>query len=312
MNKLLKNTMLICVSLFVLTGQVIADSLSSANKEYDAGNYAIAAELFIPLAQQGNVLAQLRLGAIYESGKGVAQDYNEAAKWYRFAAMQGSTDAQVILAGMLLVGSGVLQDYKEAERLIRLAVEKGDGNAQCVLGVMYYSGKGVPKDIVLAYMWESIAVSNLGVTQRSGDALSLQEIKSIEKKEQRVSPEDMNTLLLKASKQYAEYSQKTIASREVVDKESEDVGTSLLHIVGMPTIAEVRLHKYSTEAEAALRQVDEINSVSNTLTSQPLLGANVDAATQQRDLIAKSMTAQQIAEAKELARKCTANEYKGC
>jgi ribosomal protein S6 len=31
-----------------------------------------------------------------------------------------------------------------------------------------------------------------------------------------------------------------------------------------------------------------------------------------RDSIAKNMTAQQIAEAQELARKCTANKFKGC
>jgi TPR repeat protein len=37
-------------------------------------------------ADQGDVEAQLSLGGFYESGKGVAQDYCESARYYRMAA----------------------------------------------------------------------------------------------------------------------------------------------------------------------------------------------------------------------------------
>jgi uncharacterized protein len=40
--------------------------------------------------------------------------------------------------------------------------------------------------------------------------------------------------------------------------------------------------------------------------------AGRDAAIEQRDAIATRMTAKQIAKARELARKCTANKFKGC
>ena len=62
MNKLLKQVLLVCVCLFALTGQAIADSLSDANREYDAGKYAKAAKLFKPLAEHGDAGAQTNLG----------------------------------------------------------------------------------------------------------------------------------------------------------------------------------------------------------------------------------------------------------
>ena len=45
-------------------------------------------------AESGDVEAQYLLGRSYDKGKGVAQDYKEAAKWYKKAAEHGSADAQ--------------------------------------------------------------------------------------------------------------------------------------------------------------------------------------------------------------------------
>ncbi len=42
-------------------------------------------EELLSLAEQGNPTAQYRLGVMYDSGYGVAQDYAEAMKWYRRA-----------------------------------------------------------------------------------------------------------------------------------------------------------------------------------------------------------------------------------
>jgi TPR repeat protein len=55
-------------------------------------------------------------------------------------------------------GQGVKQDSAEAFRLFQKGSEKfGFPPAQHNLGAMYYQGKGVPKDLVLAYMWISLA-----------------------------------------------------------------------------------------------------------------------------------------------------------
>lgn len=71
MNKLLKHMLLLCLCLFALTGQAMADSLSDAKHAYDAGDYEIAAKLYSPLAKNGNAEAQYNLGVMYRAGRGV-------------------------------------------------------------------------------------------------------------------------------------------------------------------------------------------------------------------------------------------------
>ena len=52
-------------------------------------------------ADAGDARAQYGVGAIYGEGRGVPQDYGEAAKWYRLAVGQGYGPAQINL-GVLL------------------------------------------------------------------------------------------------------------------------------------------------------------------------------------------------------------------
>ena len=51
-------------------------------------------QLWLKKAEQGLADAQFNLGVFYNHGRGVSQDYNEAAKWYRKAAEQGLADAR--------------------------------------------------------------------------------------------------------------------------------------------------------------------------------------------------------------------------
>ena len=50
---------------------------------FDAGDYATAAQEFKKAAEQGDAIAQFNLGAMYDTGKGVTEDKQEAVKWYR-------------------------------------------------------------------------------------------------------------------------------------------------------------------------------------------------------------------------------------
>jgi TPR repeat protein len=68
---------------------------------------------------QGRALAQGNLGYMYDTGKGVPQDYAEAMKWYRLAAEQGVAKAQNNLGYMYDKGRGVSQDYVEAVKWYR-------------------------------------------------------------------------------------------------------------------------------------------------------------------------------------------------
>src|SRR3981081_742616 len=57
-------------------------------------------------ADQGDAVAQNKLGMMYEKGQGSSQDYSEAVHWYRKAADQGYAEAQFNLGGMYYRGMG--------------------------------------------------------------------------------------------------------------------------------------------------------------------------------------------------------------
>ena len=93
------------------------------------GDFATALKEWKPLAAQGDAAAQSNLGYMYENGRGVAQDYKEAARLYGLAAAQGHASAQFNLGVMYDNGQGVAQDYKEAARLFGLAAAQGNQDA---------------------------------------------------------------------------------------------------------------------------------------------------------------------------------------
>lgn len=66
---------------------------------------------------------------MYSEGKGVAQEYAEAVKWYRLAAAQGDASAQNNLGAMYDNGRGVAQDYILAYMWFNLGGALGDANA---------------------------------------------------------------------------------------------------------------------------------------------------------------------------------------
>ena len=69
-------------------------------------------------ADQGNADAQNNLGAMYDNGQGVPQNYAEAVKWFRLAADQGHAIAQNNLGLMYAKGQGVPQNYAEAREVV--------------------------------------------------------------------------------------------------------------------------------------------------------------------------------------------------
>jgi hypothetical protein len=101
----------------------------------------------------GDGKAEYELGEKYFEGKGVPQDYTEAAKWLRKAAEQGNALAQVGLGSMYYQGIGVPQDYTKAAKWFHRAAEQGNADAQVELGHMYYLGIGVPLDYTKAAEW---------------------------------------------------------------------------------------------------------------------------------------------------------------
>ena len=159
MNKTLSKLILVG-SLMLGYGSSYAESFGEGLDAAISGNYSQALSIWRPLAQQGNMDAQMGLGNLYFNGDGVSKNYKEAAKWWRKSAEQGHSGAQFNLATLYDRGEGVLQDYKEAVKWYRLSAANGFTSAQFNLGGMYDKGLGVPSSKVFAHMWWNIAASD--------------------------------------------------------------------------------------------------------------------------------------------------------
>jgi TPR repeat protein len=123
-------------------------------------DYAEAAKLMRQAADQGHAEAQATLGALYQSGRGVLQDYGQAAAWFRKSAEQGFPFGQLFLGVLLSEGhQGVPKDDIEAAMWFRRAAEQGNALAQVWLADAYHAGRGVPQDWSEAYFWYKVASS---------------------------------------------------------------------------------------------------------------------------------------------------------
>ena len=121
--------LLIVAALLSLSGPGVAGPYEEGYDAHNRQDYATALRLWRPLANQGHVLAQVMLGAMYFWGQGVPQDYAEAASWSRKAADQGHALAQRNLGAHYYDGQGVPQDYLQAHKWFNLAAAGGNKDA---------------------------------------------------------------------------------------------------------------------------------------------------------------------------------------
>ena len=169
--KILRATLTAALLMLVLARAALAGPFEDAIAAYEAGDYATALQLFRPLADQGDVKAQYRLGVMYFHGLGVEQEYAEALNWLRKAADQGDAEAQTGLG--LLYNTGAresssawmrerigIRNAAEAVKWFRRAADQGNVTAQVLLGGMYLDGEGVPEDFVAAHMWYDLAAAH--------------------------------------------------------------------------------------------------------------------------------------------------------
>ena len=74
---------------------------------------------------------------MYALGHGVAEDDEEAVRWFRKAAAQELAMAQYSMGLVYANGGGVRKDAEEAARWFRKAAEQGYAQAQHRLGVQH-------------------------------------------------------------------------------------------------------------------------------------------------------------------------------
>lgn len=90
---------------------------------------------------------------MYHTGRGVAQDFLVAARWYRIAADKGNASAQENLGILYEAGKGVEKDDHLAVLLYLKAANQGSVKSQFRLGVMSEDGRGTPQDNSQAEKW---------------------------------------------------------------------------------------------------------------------------------------------------------------
>ena len=143
-----------------------ADLLLELALGYDERHDARAADTYRAAAGQGVGVAELRLGALYETGDGVAQSYADAHTHYQHAIDLGVEEANLRLGLLYLEGWGVPRDPESAVTHIQRAAVAGYQPAQQVLSDMYFAGVGTSADLKKALEWAERAASG-----RSPDAL---------------------------------------------------------------------------------------------------------------------------------------------
>jgi TPR repeat protein len=149
------------LSVFILllcAGLSAGADLESAKRAYQQEDYASALKGFTVLAEKGNAEAQVLLGRMYLTGRGVAKDPDAALRWFKAAAAQGNADGEFLLGSMYLLPRS---DTAEGLKWMRLAAEQGNQDAQMLLGKSYMDGlPALPRDPIQGEMWLRLAAKD--------------------------------------------------------------------------------------------------------------------------------------------------------
>ena len=97
-----------------LRGETVSDPLASYRQQ----------------AEKGFPEAQYQLGLVYQLGKGVTPNPQEAFEWYLAAARQGLAEAQYVIGLMYADGIGISSDPYEALEWLGKAAQQGHSKAE--------------------------------------------------------------------------------------------------------------------------------------------------------------------------------------
>jgi len=122
-------------------------------RAYERGEYEQAFETMATLAETGHTEAQFSLGQLYREGRGAAQNYTEALKWYCRAAAGGNANAVGLIGQMYKEGLSVPLDHVKAWQWHQLAADLGDP-----MGLLFMAEDAVeredrPKDLEKGHLW---------------------------------------------------------------------------------------------------------------------------------------------------------------
>jgi localization factor PodJL len=122
-----------------------------------AQNYDEAAKWYDRAAQANVVPAMFRLGALFEKGLGAKKDLDVARRYYVLAADRGNAKAMHNLAVLDADGGTKGANYKSASYWFRKAADRGVADSQFNLGILYARGIGVEQNLAESFKWFSLA-----------------------------------------------------------------------------------------------------------------------------------------------------------
>jgi len=131
----------------------INEWLNSGLNERNAGNNVQAVNWFRKAADAGNPRGMTQLGIMYEQGKGVTKDANEAFRLFHKGAEAGNVRSMIEVGILYAHGKGVTENDIEAVSWFRKAADAGNARGMTQLGIMYARGKGVEKNKSEAVNW---------------------------------------------------------------------------------------------------------------------------------------------------------------
>lgn len=106
---------------------------------YKMGQYDLAFERYLKLAQAGSRQGMLNLGNMYAQGQGVPQSHQKALYWYRKSAEAGDAISMAEVARAYAEGLGVAPDPEQAMAWYRKSAALGNPDAQWILGRTLYA-----------------------------------------------------------------------------------------------------------------------------------------------------------------------------
>ena len=121
------------------------------------GDYLAAEHEWRESAAKGSAAAMLGVGALYDTGHGVPQDFTVALSWYQRAAEAGNASAMFNVGAMHDNGRGTQVDRAKAVRWYAMAAKRGNSRAAYALATIYRDGDGVPRDGAAAIKYFQIA-----------------------------------------------------------------------------------------------------------------------------------------------------------
>lgn len=147
------------LAVFLVGGsQLGCAGISAGFAAFANADYVNALKEFQPAAEKGDARAQVILGQMFRSGRGVPHDAVQAEKWFRLAAAQGNSVAQYEIGRDLV--NGIDDREVEGVKLLQASAMQNNINAMEVLGSVYADERGgASRDANEALKWFSKAAA---------------------------------------------------------------------------------------------------------------------------------------------------------